>query len=280
MTSSTLAGRRGVESVHTFSHLGFSYVAVLPNRASYGAGATGQPERPSVKAKPAKEVRPEDAALRGPTLLAMAFALLAAVVLLAVAIFAGSQAPTAAAEEPGHAGAPEESTAVSDWSQGTLPHLYQANQGWAYAPFGGSTVGEAGSAPTSLCMVYVKETGSRAYTPAGFAAFGNEQNLTSHDVEGTLAYLHAGAEAFGLAAAPVEQSALALRQALGRGCTVIALMPDPVADGSVTCAVIDDVNEDSALAVIDPANAERVPEEWGFDELLGSAVGLLALQAA
>ncbi len=281
MTSSTLAGSRGAESIHTFSHPGFSYVAVLPNRTSYGAVGHGQPERPSVKASAAAPERSADsAALQAPTLFAIAFALLAAVALLAALAFAGTRAPAAVAEEPGQAGEPEQSTPMADWAQGTLPHLYQSNQGWAYAPFGDATVGEAGSAPTSLCMVYVKATGSRSYTPAGFAAFGNEQGLTGRDAAGALAYLQAGAEAFGLAAAPVEPSALGLRQALAQGSTVIALMPSASQDGIVTCAVIDDVNEDSALAVVDPASAAHEPQAWAFDDLLGSTVGLLGLQAA
>ena len=82
-----------------------------------------------------------------------------------------SMLDAAVAEEPGQAGEPERSTAMAGWARGTPPHLYQSNQGWAYAPFGDATVGEAGSAPTSLCMVYVKATGSRSYTPAGFAAW-------------------------------------------------------------------------------------------------------------
>ena len=280
MTTSTLAGSRAAESIHTFSGPGFSYVAVLPNRASYGAVDHGQPERPSVKHPGSAPAVPtgEPTALRAPTLFALAFALVAAVALVGALLLAGNHAPTAAAEEPLATGEPEQSTPVADWAKGTLPHLYQANQGWSYAPFGEATVGEAGSAPTSLCMVYVKATGSRSYTPAGFATFGNEQGLTGRDAESTLAYLSAGAEAFGLACTPVEPTALALRQALGRGSTVIALVGG--AQGTVGCVVVDDVNEDSALTVIDPASAAHAPESRSFDEVLAGAEALLALQAA
>lgn len=168
---------------------------------------------------------------------------------------------------------------MAEWQQGTFPHLYQNNEAWGYAPFSGSTVAEAGSAPTSLCIAYVQATGSRAYTPAGFAAYGNDHGLAAGTVDETAAYLAQAAAAFDLAAEPVEADALALRRVLALGSTVIAVMSGS-GSSSPTALVIEGVNEDSALSVLNPASPAHTPEAWSFDDMMQNAGVLLALRAA
>ena len=272
------------EGIYTFSHPGFSYVAVLPNRA-YGAFTPANDPRPSVRRDQhpvavAEAANP--ASMTAPTVVAAAGAVIAAVLLLAAALYFGVVAPSAAATEPTRAvpGATyETSTPMAEWQQGTFPHLYQNNEAWGYAPFSGSTVAEAGSAPTSVCIAYVQATGSRAYTPAGFAAYGNDHGLAAGTVDETAAYLAQAAAAFDLAAEPVEADALALRRVLALGSTVIAVMSGS-GSSSPTALVIEGVNEDSALSVLNPASPAHTPEAWSFDDMMQNAGVLLALRAA
>lgn len=262
---------------------GFSYVAVWPNRA-YGAMDPACAPRPSVRRGAPR--RPSQAAsaeaLAAPTVVAASVAIIAAVALLAFALYFGAVAPSASATQRSH-GVPgaeyETSTPIADWQQGTYPHLYQNNEAWGYTPFGGSTVAEAGSAPTSLCMAYVGLTGSHGYTPSGFASFGTERGLGGASTEEALAYLTAAADGFGLTATSIDLAPLALRQALAQGSCVIAIVPDRGASSASTCMLVTGVDEDSRLSVLNPASAEHVPEAWGFDELLPSASALVAISA-
>lgn len=265
-----------------FTHPALGYVAVMPNRA-YGAYAPANDPRPSVRhdgfaSMPVEEPSPE---LGAPTVVAASAAVIAAILLLAAAFYLAVVAPSADGAEPTRAvpgAAYETSTPIADWQQGAFPHLYQNNEAWGYASFDGSTVAEAGSAPTSLCMVYVHATGSHAYTPAGFASYGNEHGLGASTIDEAQAYLDAAAGAFGLACEPVEADELALRHALAQGSTVIAVIPATSSATSATAMVVEGVNQDSALSVLNPASPGHTPEAWSFSDLLQSAGALVALQ--
>lgn len=269
---------------YTFANVGFSYVAVWPNRA-YGAMTPATDPRPSVRHGNPKPVASAAAAssLTIPSVVAASVAIVAAVAMLACALYFTALTPSAVAEQRTH-GAPgaayETSTPIAEWEQGSYPHLYQNNEAWGYAPFGSSTVAEAGSAPTSLCMAYAYLTGDHAYTPAGFAAYGNEQGLTEADTATTVSYLTSAADAFGLSAVPIDADALSLRQALGQGASIVAVMPVTGKGNATISLVVEGIDADSQLSVLNPASAEHVPETWSFEELLQSTSALVSIVSA
>lgn len=69
------------------------------------------------------------------------------------------------------------STPRSEWTQGTMPHLYQTDPAWANKSYAGGTVRANACGPTSLTMVYIYLTGRTDLDPGAMAAFADENNF-------------------------------------------------------------------------------------------------------
>ena len=65
------------------------------------------------------------------------------------------------------------STPRSEWTQGTMPHLYQTDPAWANKSYAGGTVRANACGPTSLTMVYIYLTGRTDLDPGAMAAFAD-----------------------------------------------------------------------------------------------------------
>ena len=57
------------------------------------------------------------------------------------------------------------STPRSQWSAGTMPHIYQIDPAWSELPYAGGTIRENACGPTCLTMVYIFKTGHADMTP-------------------------------------------------------------------------------------------------------------------
>lgn len=174
----------------------------------------------------------------------------------------------------------ENSTPVALWKQGTAPHLYSDDKDWADIPFGASTIGLSGSSATALAMVHVYETGSTDITPVEVAKWANENNAASTSLEAVDKVLTEGAGALGLKAAPLENSAIAIRQAVASGRPVVAVLNQGAVAPVASAVVITGVDQDSRLVVNDPTSSENTARTWAFDEVLDNAHALYGYTVA
>lgn len=55
------------------------------------------------------------------------------------------------------------STPRSQWSAGTMPHIYQIDPAWSELPYAGGTIRQNGCGPTCLTMVYIFKNGTHRY---------------------------------------------------------------------------------------------------------------------
>ncbi|WP_172136010.1 papain-like cysteine protease family protein [Adlercreutzia sp. ZJ473] len=172
-----------------------------------------------------------------------------------------------------------ESTPADEWEKGTLPHLFQGDAQWAEVPYGFGTLETAGSAPTSLAMAYVQQTGDASLTPADFAAFASEGELTALDTSTLTALVVAGAAAHGLDALPIEASEPAIRQALGHRRPVVVVTKPATFAAAPACIVLEGVNARSELDIADPSNAVRTQQSWTFDDVIRASAALFAISA-
>lgn len=259
--------------------------------SAYGGVDYGRIARPSVRQgrRPSIGPEPSESAMRNPTIIAALLAALAIAALLAFGIVFVGSAPSAAAypadelsdqaAEPAEVGDPEATTPLSQWQQGILPHLYQDDAVWAQAPFGDRTIGTQGAAPTALCMAYAQQTGDASLTPADLASLGEAPAGAPLGTQAAEGYLVAAASELGLQAEPLPIEELALRQAIAHSWPVIAVLPGQGADPVARCVAIENIDEDSRLAAVDPASAAHAPEAWEFDVLLQEATALVAIHA-
>ncbi len=74
------------------------------------------------------------------------------------------------------------STPRSQWSAGTMPHIYQIDPAWSELPYAGGTIRQNGCGPTCLTMVYIFKTGRTDMTPADMCALSEAGNHRGHRV--------------------------------------------------------------------------------------------------
>lgn len=68
------------------------------------------------------------------------------------------------------------STPRSQWSAGTMPHIYQIDPAWSELPYAGGTIRQNGCGPTCLTMVYIFKTGHTDMTPVDMCALSEAGN--------------------------------------------------------------------------------------------------------
>lgn len=93
------------------------------------------------------------------------------------------------------------STPRSQWTAGTMPHLYQTDPLWANKPYAGSNIRVAGCGPTSLSMVYTYLTGKTDLDPVAMASFAEEHNFAPTGAT-EWRFMTDGAAAIGLRSTP------------------------------------------------------------------------------
>lgn len=217
--------------------------------------------------------------------LALALAAVAAGLLLTVAALAAyfCLAPaTAAADSPYTAAettAPE-STAQSQWKAGEVPVLYQADASWGSVPYGQATLGEAGSAPTAFAMAYVAVTGDTTRTPADFAQWATDHDLTASGAATIQTFLAEAAGEFGVSLNLIAVDDHALRRAIVSNIPVLVVTEPGTFEPVASVIVLDDIDRDSRLVIRDPASPARTGRSWSFDDITDATLAAYEVRAA
>lgn len=217
----------------------------------------------------------------------LAFALIAvgacALLTLAavIAYFAFSPA-TADADSPYLAAdAPVlESTSQTRWKAGEIPSLYQSDESWGSLPYGQATIGAAGSAPTALAMAYVAATGDTEKTPADFARWATEHDLTASGEDTVKAYLLGAAGSFGLSLSAIETDEHSLRRAIVSNIPVLIVTEPGTFQPVTSVVVLDDIDRDSRIVLHDPTSAMRTNKSWAFDDVAEAAIAAYEVHPA
>lgn len=217
--------------------------------------------------------------------LALAVAAAGAALLLTLAALAAyfCLAPaTASANSPyetAETAAPT-STPASQWKAGEIPSLYQADAAWADIPYGQATLGEAGAAPTGFAMAYVAVTGDTAKTPADFAQWATDHDLTAAGADTVQTFLAEAASEFGLSLKLIEVDDHALRRAIVSNIPVIVVTEPDTFAPVASIVVLDDIDGNSRIVLHDPTSAARTAKSWSFDDITGAALAAYEVSAA
>ena len=170
------------------------------------------------------------------------------------------------------------STAASEWEQGSVPQLYQADCQWSDRPYGSGTMGSSGAAPLSLAMVHACLTGDASVGPVEVASLAQRKGYA--DQPDATALLTDGAAEIGLTARPVEASELSLRRQLNAGFPVICAISSDAFGGRTTYIVLCGIDEHSRLVVCDPGSVDRTEKRWSFDDVLSASSSMWAYGVA
>lgn len=172
------------------------------------------------------------------------------------------------------------STPVAKWKAGTIPSLYQSDADWGSQPYGQATLADAGAAPTALAMAYVAVTGDTSLTPADFAAWATDHDLTASGTESVNTYLNQAASHFGLKLSPLDKSSMSLRRAIVSNIPVLVVTQPGTFAPTASVVVLDDIDGDSRIVLHDPTSASRSNKSWSFDDILNSAAQMYTVSAA
>ena len=250
-------------------------------RTSQGRALPFVPEGASTPVTPASSGRSENAAPRlsdvdPRTLLLgllalLAIAVVSALVGTAIARFAFGYVERANSPFATSQQAVNLSTPQSAWEKGAAPQLYQTDPQWAERPYGASTLGALGAAPTCLAMAHVALSGDATVGPVEAAAYAQNNGFAQEDATPLLTD---GAAGLGLSAKAVEPDEMALRSELNRGRPVICATAPGTFDEATSYIVLVRIDEHSRLVIRDPLSSERTEQHWSFDDILGNSVGL------
>ncbi len=172
------------------------------------------------------------------------------------------------------------STPASQWKAGEIPSLYQSDPAWGANPYGQSTLADAGGAPTALAMAYVAVTGKADKTPADFAQWATDHDLTAAGADTVRAYLTNAAADFGLTLNPIAGDAHSLRRAIVSNVPVLVVTEPGTFAPVASVVVLDDIDRDSRIVLHDPASAVRTNKSWDFDDITGAAQAVYEVRAA
>lgn len=250
-------------------------------RSLQGRALPFVPEGASAPVAPASSGRSENAAPRladiDPRTLflgllaLLAIAVVSALVGTAIARFAFGYVERANSPFATSQQAVNLSTPQSAWEKGAAPQLYQTDPQWAERPYGASTLGALGAAPTCLAMAHVALSGDATIGPVEAAAYAQNNGLAQEDATPLLTD---GAAGLGLSAKAVEPDEMALRSELNRGRPVICATAPGTFDEATSYIVLVRIDEHSRLVIRDPLSSERTEQHWSFEDILGNSVGL------
>lgn len=168
------------------------------------------------------------------------------------------------------------STPRSQWTAGTMPHLYQTDPLWANKPYAGSNIRIAGCGPTSLSMVYTYLTGKTDLDPVAMASFAEEHNFAPTGAT-EWRFMTDGAAAIGLRSAPVAPSRASIASALDAGMPIICCLTP----GDFTTVghflVIKGMDGRGMVEIHDPNSPYNSARRWPISQILPQIEALWAL---
>lgn len=167
------------------------------------------------------------------------------------------------------------STPRSQWTAGTMPHLYQTDPLWANKPYAGSNIRVAGCGPTSLSMVYTYLTGKTDLDPVAMASFAEEHNFAPTGAT-EWRFMTDGAAAIGLRSTPVAPSRASIASALDAGMPIICCLTP----GDFTTVghflVIKGMDSRGMVEIHDPNSPYNSAKRWPISQILPQIEALWA----
>lgn len=167
------------------------------------------------------------------------------------------------------------STPRSQWTAGTMPHLYQTDPLWANKPYAGSNIRIAGCGPTSLSMVYTYLTGKTDLDPVAMASFAEEHNFAPTGAT-EWRFMTDGAAAIGLRSTPVAPSRASIASALDAGMPIICCLTP---GGFTTVGhflVIKGMDSRGMVEIHDPNSPYNSAKRWPISQILPQIEALWA----
>lgn len=174
---------------------------------------------------------------------------------------------------PGHSFA--FSTPRSQWSAGTMPHIYQIDPAWSELPYAGGTIRQNGCGPTCLTMAYIFKTGHTDMTPADMCALSEAGNCApTGATEWSL--MTSGAWQLGLNGTQLYNDRDSMAQALRSGAPVIAAVRPGTFTNVGHYIVLYGIDDADQIGVYDPNSPSRSARRWGVVEVLNEIEAMWA----
>lgn len=167
------------------------------------------------------------------------------------------------------------STPRSQWSAGTMPHIYQIDPAWSELPYAGGTIRQNGCGPTCLTMVYIYKTGHTDMTPADMCALSEAGNYAPTGAT-EWSFMTSGAWRLGLNGTQLYNDRDSMAQALRSGAPVIAAVRPGTFTNVGHYIVLYGIDDADQIGVYDPNSPSRSARRWGVVEVLNEIEAMWA----
>lgn len=167
------------------------------------------------------------------------------------------------------------STPRSQWSAGTMPHIYQIDPAWSELPYAGDTIRQNGCGPTCLTMVYIFKTGRTDMTPADMCALSEAGNYAPTGAT-EWSFMTSGAWRLGLNGTQLYNDRDSMAQALRSGAPVIAAVRPGTFTNVGHYIVLYGIDDADQIGVYDPNSPSRSARRWGVVEVLNEIEAMWA----
>lgn len=167
------------------------------------------------------------------------------------------------------------STPRSQWSAGTMPHIYQIDPAWSELPYAGGTIRQNGCGPTCLTMVYIFKTGRTDMTPADMCALSEAGNYAPTGAT-EWSFMTSGAWRLGLNGTQLYNDRDSMAQALRSGAPVIAAVRPGTFTNVGHYIVLYGIDDADQIGVYDPNSPSRSARRWGVVEVLNEIEAMWA----
>lgn len=159
------------------------------------------------------------------------------------------------------------STQRSQWSAGTMPHIYQIDPAWSELPYAGGTIRQNGCGPTCLTMIYIFKTGRTDMTPVDMCALSEAGNYAPTGAT-EWSFMTSGAAQLGLNGTQLYNDRNSMAQALRSGAPVIAVVRPGTFTNVGHYIVLYGIDDADQIGVYDPNSPSRSARRWGVVEVL------------
>lgn len=167
------------------------------------------------------------------------------------------------------------STPRSQWSAGTMPHIYQIDPAWSELPYAGGTIRQNACGPTCLTMVYIFKTGRTDMTPADMCALSEAGNYAPTGAT-EWSFMTSGAWQLGLNGTQLYNDRDSMAQALRSGAPVIAAVRPGTFTNVGHYIVLYGIDDADQIGVYDPNSPSRSARRWGVVEVLNEIEAMWA----
>ena len=162
-----------------------------------------------------------------------------------------------------------------------VPHLFQWDPAWGYAEYSSAPFGMSACGPTAFAMAYQGVTGDGSFSPYDAGVLSWALGYMD-EFEGTYAgYLYGASQSFGLLCEALPSDATAVRDALGRGCVIVANVGHGYFSRfSGHYLVITGLDAQGNAVVNDPYSVVNSLKTWDIAFILGETKQLFAISLA